>query len=185
MCGFDSTVKGKQSRDMITFELQGQILNRSCTPRIWPKLGPHFKPKPVPITSFYFRWSIEEETDRREGKGRRSLLFGGRNSFNSMPHYKFSTRMIWSKGWIEEQTPGRMDASEQQTTTLPKWMFFQKLFFKSSLRLNGYMRHSSTIPKQLRQPVPSLLSVSSCMSWSVLTAVWWNKCKSEVRIKPL
>ena len=55
MCGFDSIVKGKQSRDMITFELQGQILDRSCTPRIWPKLGPQFKPKPEPVTSFYFR----------------------------------------------------------------------------------------------------------------------------------
>ena len=34
---------------------------------------------------------IEEETDRREGKGRRCGL---RDSFNSVPHYRFSTTRI-------------------------------------------------------------------------------------------
>ena len=89
---------------------------------------------------------IEEETDRREGKGHRCMLFEGRNSFHSTPHNRFSTRMIWRKWLIEEWTLGRMDASVKwmiiwftpyQTTTLPKWMFFQKLFFKSSMLLNG------------------------------------------------
>ena len=31
----------------------------------------------------------------QKSRQRSSLLFGGRNSFNSMPHYRFSTRMIW------------------------------------------------------------------------------------------
>ena len=48
---------------------------------------------------------IEEDSDRREGKGRRCWLGDGIDSF-----------------------PCR---------TLPKWIFFQKLFFKSSLLLNG------------------------------------------------
>ena len=49
------------------------------------------------------------------------------------------TRMIWRNGWIEVQTFSGMNVSETtiQTTTHPKCMFFQKLFFKSSLLLNG------------------------------------------------
>ena len=40
------------------------------------------------------------------------------------------------------QTLGGMNAAESgsrpyQTTTLSKWMFFQKIFFKTSLLLNG------------------------------------------------
>ena len=30
----------------------------------------------------------------------------GRNSFNSMPPYRFSIRIIWRKGWIVERTLG-------------------------------------------------------------------------------
>ena len=30
-----------------------------------------------------------------------------------MPHQPFSARMIWRKGWIEEETLGRMDALEK------------------------------------------------------------------------
>ena len=50
---------------------------------------------------------------RQKRKQRSSLLFGGRNSFNSMPHNRFSTRMIWRKGWREERTLGKIDASEK------------------------------------------------------------------------
>ena len=53
-------------------------------------------------------------------------------------------RMIRSKGWIEEMILGGMDPLEKQmivltqlqTTTLLKWMFFPKIFFKSSLPQN-------------------------------------------------
>ena len=44
-------------------------------------------------------------------------------------------------------------------TTLQKWLFFQKLFLKASLLLNVKWlgRHSSTLHKQQRRPLPSLL----------------------------
>ena len=47
-----------------------------------------------------------------------------------------------------------------QTTTLPKWMFSQKLLFKSSLLLNSKCGIQVYIPKQKRWPFPSLLSLS-------------------------
>ena len=37
--------------------------------------------------------------------------------------------------------------TSHQTTTLPKWMIFQKLFFKSSLLLNGYSAAFKYIPQ--------------------------------------
>ena len=52
-----------------------------------------------------------------------------------------------------------------QNTPLPKWMFSQKLYFKSSLLLNGQCGiqvHLS--PKQQRRPLPSLLYLS--LFWS-------------------
>ena len=67
-----------------------------------------------------------------------------------MPHFRFSCRMIWRKGQIDEQTLGRLDASEKMDDHLvhttpnhnpPKMdgFFAQKLYFKSSLLLvNGY-----------------------------------------------
>ena len=36
--------------------------------------------------------------NRQKRRHRSSLLFGGGNLFNSMPHYRFSTKMIWNKG---------------------------------------------------------------------------------------
>ena len=73
------------------------------------------------------------------------LMYGGQNWFNSLPHYRFSARMIFKK----RINNGGMDASEirmifqfipQQITTLPKWMLVQKLFFNLSL----LVWHSST-----------------------------------------
>ena len=102
--------------------------------------------------------NIEEETDRR----------GGRNSFSSMPHYRFSTRMIWRKGRIEDQTLGRIMKNgwsfgshhAHQTTTLLKWMFFQKTFLQMILAAKWLVRHSRMSPKWQRRPLPSHLSVS-------------------------
>ena len=34
-----------------------------------------------------------------------------------------------------------------QTTTLPKWIFFQKIFFKSSFLLNGYSAAFKNVPQ--------------------------------------
>ena len=66
-----------------------------------------------------------QRKNRQKRRQRSSLLFGGQNSLNSLPHYRFSTRMIII--WF---TP-------HQTTSLPIWMFFKNLYFKSSLLLNG------------------------------------------------
>ena len=91
----------------------------------------------------------QRRRNRQKKMQRSLLLFGGRNVlYSSLTHYRFSTRMIWRKGliYVEEWMLGRMDASEKwmiiwfplhQATNLPKWMFFQKRFFKSSLLLNG------------------------------------------------
>ena len=38
--------------------------------------------------------------NRQKKRQRSSLLFGGRNSFTSMPHYRFSARMIGRIWWI-------------------------------------------------------------------------------------
>ena len=89
-----------------------------------------------------------------------SLLFGGQYWFNSLPHYRFSARMISRNVWIEKLTLGRMDALEQlddlPVYTIPnqhppKMDVLPKTFLHSSLR------HSSTSPKQQRRPLPSLL----------------------------
>ena len=42
-------------------------------------------------------WCIRtiEEGKRQKSKQRSSLLFGGRNCFNSLPHLVFSTQIIW------------------------------------------------------------------------------------------
>ena len=76
-----------------------------------------------------------------------SLMFGRQHTFNSWhPYtlYSFSARIILRNGRIVKWNG--MDVSEKwmifqftpyQTTTLPKWMFFLKLFFKSSVLLNG------------------------------------------------
>ena len=64
---------------------------------------------------------IPKKKKQTEAKARSSLFF--------MSHYRYSTRMIWRIGWIDELTLGGMDASEKrtiiqftpyQTTTLPK-----------------------------------------------------------------
>ena len=65
---------------------------------------------------------------------RSSLLVGGKIECRTA-HY--------SQNDLKKMTKGRndagMDALEKyQTTTLPKWIFFQKLFFKSSLPINCY-----------------------------------------------
>ena len=84
--------------------------------------------------------------NRQKRRQRSSLLFGGWNSFNSMLHYTFSTRMIWRIGLIQEWTLGRMGASKKNGWSScshhikppPLQMdVLSKLIFKSSLLLNG------------------------------------------------
>ena len=87
--------------------------------------------------------NIEEETDRREGKGRRC-------SSTELIHFPCRTTVL-APGWFEETDEkknrrmlGRMDASEKwmiiwftphQTTTISKWMFFPIFFFKLTVLL--------------------------------------------------
>ena len=47
-----------------------------------------------------------------------------------------------------------------QTTTLTKWMFIQKLFFKSSLLLNGQCSIQVRPLTLQRRPLPSLMYLS-------------------------
>ena len=84
--------------------------------------------------------------NRQNRRQRSSLLFGGRSSFNSLPLYRFSTRMIWRKGCTGEWMLVRMDASEKWMIIWftshhtkphpPKIDVLPKHFFKSSLLLN-------------------------------------------------
>ena len=98
----------------------------------------------------FFILTIHGSSHRRRIRQKRtqrsSMLVGERNCFNSLPHQRFCTRMIWIKGWIEEWILSGTDSSEKwmiirftpyQTTTLQKWMFFQRLFFESSFLLNN------------------------------------------------
>ena len=89
--------------------------------------------------------SIEEETDRRDDKGRRCCL--GTEFIQFHAALQISIRMIWGKRCIEP-TLGRMDASEKwkiiwfpphQATTLPKW-----------IGANWLVRHSILYPEQQR-----------------------------------
>ena len=75
----------------------------------------------------------------------------------------------------------------QQTTTLPKWMFSQKVFFNSPLLLTG-VQHSSTSPKQQRRSVPSLQHKSFFYAYSLLeklSNVWcWESTMGQIKQRP-
>ena len=77
---------------------------------------------------------------RQKRRQRSSLLIGGLNCFHSMSHERFSTRMIWRKGWQEERT------LDHPVHTTPKWISFQNF---PSNKHNCYskwlVRHSSTV----------------------------------------
>ena len=87
-------------------------------------------PCPPQVGGCWTQWTlyIQDQTDRSEGKGRHCCL-GGRTLSIPSRTTDFAPWRIQRIGWIEDRTLGR-DASE-------KWMFFQKLFFKSFLLLNG------------------------------------------------
>ena len=114
-----------------SFPLYSRAILKCLLPRPrWPPSKVYF-PRPRASTVLTHTRSYRQK--RRQSS---SLLLGGQNSFNTMPNYRFSTRMIWRKGWVEERTLGRMDASEKwmiiwftphQNHHLPKWMFFQKI----------------------------------------------------------
>ena len=106
----------------------------------------HLKTTADVVQCSLFIGTIEEETDRKEGN-RSSLLFGGRNSINPMPQYRFTTRMILKKRMNRTKATWRNGCVEKMDdhpfhhtipcTILPKWMFSQKLLLKSSLLRNS------------------------------------------------
>ena len=69
-----------------------------------------------------------------------------------MPHYRFITRMIWRRGWIEERKLGRMHGCfrkiiDHLVNSTPDHHPPKNL---SSIILATVVRYSSTSPKQLR-----------------------------------
>ena len=98
--------------------------------------------------------SIDEETGQKKW-WRSSLLFGGWNSFNFMAHYRFSTRMDRTTDAWHNECFRKMDNHLVHT-----------IFLQIILAAKVLARHSSTSPEQLRQPLPSLLSVFSSMTVS-------------------
>ena len=90
-----------------------------------------------------------------------------------MPHQPFSARMIWRKGWIEEETLGRMDALEKMDDHPvhypPKMDVLPKISLLIIYAAKWLVRHWSTCLKQQWQTVPSLLPDSYstvCNQWS-------------------
>ena len=64
-----------------------------------------------------------------------------------------------------------------QTTTLPKRMFFQKLFFKSSLRLNGWCGGIQVHPSNSSDD-NCLLFCLILLLWTGLSLPWaWQGCR--------
>ena len=90
---------------------------------------------------------------RQKRRQRSSLLFGARNWLSStvlyMPHYRFSTRMIWRNGWIEERTFGGMNDSE-------KWKIFRSHHTKIPHFVNGCSS------KNFNSNPPIHLSIQAC-----------------------
>ena len=102
----------------------------------------------------------------QKSRQRSSLLFGGRNSFNSMPHYRFSTRMIWRNRRTDVWYTGWFRKTPTNPTTWQNGCSFKNFSSNqdSLLLHNRQVRHSSTFPKQQGRPLPSLPSVSSSMT---------------------
>ena len=67
-------------------------------------------------------WPVRRRRNIQKRRQRSSLLFASEEWM-----------IIWFK--------------PHQTTTLPKWMFLQKLFFKSSLMISGYSAAFNSVPQ--------------------------------------
>ena len=116
---------------------------------------PHPARRPAQLNSTQeWKRSTGEQSQPQKRRQRSSLLLGGQKWFNSLPHYRFSARMIWRNGLIEKYTLGRMCTSGKMDDllvhTLAKWMFFQTL----PIILAAF---KYTSPKQQRWSLPSFL----------------------------
>ena len=115
---------------------------------------------------WFFKPRQQRRRNRQKRRQRSSLLFGGQNTFNSIPRDRLSTRMIWRKGWIEEKTRGRMDIYLLIHTKPPpyqNWIFFEKLFICAAKWL---LRHSIKSPKS---------SDNLCLLFCLFLLLWATK----------
>ena len=108
--------------------------------------------------------AIEEESDRREGKGRRRCWLGDR--IDSIPWYTSQDDL--KKGWTEKWILGGMlrkkdDHSVHTTAPTSKRDVLSKTFLPIILTPKWLVLHSNTSPKHLEWPLPSLLSGSYSM----------------------
>ena len=113
----------------------------------------------------------EYEDDRRfiaAGWGDRFFSISCRTSLLTPGWFErriYRTIATWRNGCF-----GKTDDHPAHTTTnyttLQKWMFSQKLFFKSSLPLNSSCGIQVASPKQQWRPLHSLLSYSYSLLWT-------------------
>ena len=137
-----------------------------------------------------------EEGQRQKKRQRSSLLFGGRTRFKSLPHKIFFTRMILKKRMIGIKTTWRKGCFEKMDDhpvhTIPnhystKWMFFQKLLFKSSLLLNGHSAAFKDVPQTAARTFAFssafilLLWIRPFDPWPpIYLSTWWGEHEEEV-----
>ena len=102
--------------------------------------------------------------------------------------------MIWRKVFLEEWMLGRMAAlvkwminrfTPHQTTTFPKWMFFQNFFLQIIIAAKWLVRHICTSPNQQRRPLPSVWFVFYEYNYPlILGSLDWSDFKSPQDLKP-
>ena len=100
-----------------------------------------------------------QASKKKQWRQRSSLLFGGKNSFNSMPHYKFSSRKILRKWWIEELTEWMLQkngwsSGSHQTKPPPT---------KNGFSFQNFSSNHPCCYSKWQPPLPSLISASFSM----------------------
>ena len=100
-------------------------------------------------TGHYRNWN------RQKRRQRSSLLFGGQNSFNSIPHYRFRT-MEDSKNRMNRR-PDAWQGCFRKMDVLPK------TFLQIVLAAEWPERHSSTSPKK-----------HLCLTYCLLLLLCWT-----------
>ena len=117
------------------------------------------------LLSLFFSYGSNHDYRRRIRQNirqRSSLLFGGRNWFNSLSHYSIifhpddlKKRINRKNGYLAEWMIIRF--TPYQTTTQSKWMFFRNILFKSCLMLNGWCGIQVYVPQ------PTTMTFGFCL----------------------
>ena len=116
------------------------------------------------------RWDgyIEEESDRREDKGRRCWLLIQFHAPQEIYHQDDLKKRMnirttsWRNWW---------SSVSQQVITLPKWMFFQKKFLQIIHAGKWLVWHSSTSP----QTAATTFAFSSVWFWKMGDSGWFGQ----------